>query len=67
MRRAFDKAAHAPITETFAVSTFNKGWQVDLRFLGDIDALHVADVFSEYSLLTPGSWKNPQEGRDAFC
>ena len=39
---------------------------MDLLFLGDINALHIMDVFPKYSILTRVRSKNPQEVWDAF-
>ena len=46
---------------------FNEKPQEDLPFLDDFTALHVMDVVSKYSLLTPVRSKNPQKVRGAFC
>ena len=45
---------------------FSERLQTDLLFLGDINALHIMDVFPKYSILTRVRSKNPQEVWDAF-
>ena len=64
--KAFDKAPRTPITGTSTVAMFNEKLQVDLLFLGDLIVLHIMDVFSKYSILTPLRSKNPLEVWDAF-
>ena len=64
--RAFDKAPHLPIAGTSMVAAFNEKLQVDLLFLDDLIVLHIMDVFSKYSVLTPVRSKNPLEVWGAF-
>ena len=65
--RAYGKAPHAPIAGTSAVSTYNEKAQGGLLLLGDLIALHAAEMFPKYSLLPPVQSKNPQELRDVSC
>ena len=61
VRRAFDKAPHAPAAGASAVAMFNEKLQVVLPFLADIIAAHVMEVSSKYLLLMPVRTKNPPE------
>ena len=65
--RAFDVAPAIPVAGTSSVSSFNEKVQVDLLFSGDLIALHVLDLFSRYSPLSPVRSKGPEEARDTFC
>ena len=64
--KAFDKAPDTPIAGTSTMAMFNEKLQVDLLFSGDPVVLHIMDVFSNYSILTPVRSKNPLEVWDAF-
>ena len=66
MRKAFEKAPRIPIAGNSSVSTFNEKLQVDLLFSDDLIVLHIMDVYSKYSILTPVRPKNPLEVWDAF-
>ena len=46
-RLAVTKAPHVLVAGVPTASMFNDKLQVDLLFLGDLIALHTADVFSE--------------------
>ena len=61
VRRAFDKAPHAPIAGTPTASVSNEKLQADLLFPGDLIALRAMDVFSKYSLLIPVRSEGPPE------
>ena len=67
VRMAFEKAPHAPIAGTSAVSTFNEKAHVDLLFLGDPIVAHARDVFPKYPLLLPVQAENPQDAWDLVC
>ena len=65
--RAFGAAPAIPVARASSASAFNEKVQADLLLLGDITVLHVLDLFSRYSLLSPAGSKNPVEVRDTFC
>ena len=54
--KAFDEAPRTPIAGTSTVT----------MFLGDLIVLHIKDVLSKYSILTPARPENPLVVWDAF-
>ena len=58
--QAFQSAARIPAAGASTVAIFNEKLPADLRFLDDIIALHVTDVFSKYYLLIPFARRIPR-------
>ena len=63
---ACEKSPQLPAAGGSDVATFNEELQVDLLLFGDIIALHVMDVFSTCSALTPVHSKKGQEAWGVF-
>ena len=64
--QALEEAPQPPAAGTSIAATFSKKLDVDFLISDDILALHVTDVFSEYSLLIPARAKNSPEVWDAL-